>query len=337
MTTKVYDLRAKRTQANPPRSLFGTVVEIKDPQALHEEKHVKPKKKAQKPDKLARYISEDANKKLEDAEESLRKQEQKVRFQVGKMKDLEHNALNFEPNDDLIKPDVPIGALTYEPKKAYSPYQTDVKLNSRDISLAEQFNKLGLGSTRDYNGHPDYMVKQPGEYNYERYKTNPDNSKYQNAGNIFGMGGLFTYRGKEYATIEKSAFQPRPLAPIKSTKSEVGFEIPDNIRAIHGSRLCDELMKDEERVKRALHLVPSAKKKKTPVLSSSSPVIVHHVDPMYGALGNALRSDVFNGVSYGHLKSLNTASYTADVPKRSTETFPPKFGVQRNADSKCDH
>ncbi|XP_072039298.1 uncharacterized protein [Amphiura filiformis] len=339
MTTKVFDLRSKRTQANAPRSLFGTMVEIKDPQALHEEEHLEPKRTPQKPDKLARFMPQDANQRLEEAEELLRKQEHKVRFQLGKMKDLENNALKFEPDQKFIKPDVPVDALTYVPTTAYSPYETDVKLNSKDISLAEQFNKLGLGSTRDYNGQSEYIVKKPGQFNYERYNTNPNNSKYRNAGNVLGVGGLFTYKGKEYAQVGKDL---QPLGRVFSAcsfkitkKSGVGIEIPANIRAIHGARLCAELMKDEDRVKRALHLVPSGKTgKKRTSPETSSPVIVHSVDPMYSALGNALRSDVFNGISYGHIKSLNTASYTEDIPAKSTEIFPPKFGVQRNADSK---
>ena len=57
-------------------------------------------------------------------------------------------------------------------------------------------------------------------------------------------------------------------------------------------------------------------------------------EPLYDALGNALRQDIFNGVSHSHIQSLNTSSYTDDIPAKSTETYPPKFGVQRNADSK---
>ena len=341
MTTKVFDLRAKRTKANPPRSLFGTVVEIKDAQALHEAETSEPKEKPQKPDKLARFMPKDADKFLEETQQELERQEQKVRFQNGKMRDFERNALRFEPNQELIQPDVPAGALTYVPKSSYSPYQTDVKLHSRDISLAEQFNKLGFGSKiqRDYIGYPEYIVKKPGEYNYERYRPKPNNSQFKNSGNVLGAGGLFTYNGKEYATVgntssQTGSFKRQPLyLNSKSNQtSGLAIEIPANIRAIHGAHLCKELLKDEERVKKALHLVPSAKKKTKPEMSTV--VIDHSTDPMYNALGNALRSDVFNGPSYGYLKSLNTASYTDDIPKRSTETFPPKFGVQKNADSK---
>lgn len=333
--TKVYDLRAKRTKANAPRSLFGTIVEIKDTQALHEAKHLEPEIKLKKQDKLTRFMPSDADERLEAVETELQNQEHRVRFQSGKMNDLVHNALCFQPDPDFVQPDIPEGAFTYVPETTYSPYRTDVKHHSRDICLGQQFNKLGFGAKGDFNGHPEYIVKKPGEYNYDRYRPKPDNSKYSHTGNVFGTGGQsFTYKGKDTGGVPQPLSRHSKRSPVFMSQKKSGldgFKIPANIRVLHGADLCKELMKDEERLKKALHLDQPTKKRTSPAPSTA---IKCDVDPMYNSLGNALRSDVFNGVSYGHLKSLNTASYTDDVPKKSTESFPPTFGMLRNADSK---
>ncbi|XP_033630654.1 uncharacterized protein LOC117292639 [Asterias rubens] len=325
MAASVMDLRSKRTKAVPPRSLFGTIVEIKDEQALAETGQAEALPTPAKPDKLASYRDPKADTIIKANEVELRKQAHKVKHASGNLDEMQHYAIHFNPDPDTIKPQIPVGALTFSPKRNYSPYQNDVKHNPRDIALGEQFNRLGLDQRMDYN--------------YERFRQPAKNSKYQHAGNALGKGGMFSYKGKKYATVQGRGSKSRSgtgLAPVEfpnKVKSDDIFYIPANIRHTHGQDLCNTLLKNPEEFRQSMEAKEPARRRMV-VKSSPSDHIALTSEPFYDALGNALRQDIFNGVAHSHIKSLNTSSYTDEVASKSTESYPPKFGVQRNADSK---
>ncbi|KAJ8037037.1 hypothetical protein HOLleu_17757 [Holothuria leucospilota] len=325
--SKVLELKAKRTEAVPPRSLFGTTTEIKDEQAMLEAKILKTPEKPVKPDKLAAYKPKNSEELIKKEENKYSNQKEKTALANGKLKEVELKALNFQPDSDTIQPSIPKDAVTFEPKRNYSPYKHDIKLQSRDIALAEQYNRLGLELRNDLN--------------YDHYrKSPPSNENYQVLGSALGKGGLFTYKGKEYATVQpgsKTSVSSRRSNP--STPRAPSVPIPANIRHTYGDSVCNEVIEDAKiLVKEGLSPAesrgtPSRSKSRTPSSKQEQPE-QEVDDSFYDDLGNALRQNIFNGVSYSHLKSLNTSSYTADIARRSTETYPPKFAVQRNADSK---
>ncbi|XP_038047238.1 uncharacterized protein LOC119721300 [Patiria miniata] len=322
MAAAVVDLRAKRTEAVAPRSLFGTVVEIKDKKALAEAERAKPVPKAAKPDKLAPYRDPNAQSIIKAEEEELRRQIHKARHAKGNLEETQLNAVHFSPDETTIKGQIPEGVLTFTPKREYSPYQNDIKHNPRDIALGEQFNRLGLDQKMDYN--------------YDRYRRPATNSNFQQAGTVLGKGGSFSYKGKSYATVNgiPKTRSGAGLPPVESPSKGPGgiYYIPPNIRHIYGDSLCDQLLENKEDFQKSMEAkLPQRRRTAGP----SSPVHIElKSEPLYDALGNALRQDIFNGVSHSHIKSLNTSSYTEDIPAKSTETYPPKFGVQRNQDSK---
>lgn len=321
MAAAAVDLRAKRTKAVAPRSLFGTVVEIKDEKALAETERAKAPPKPVKPDKLAPYRDPNARDIIKAKEEELQRQIHKAKYAKGNLEETQLNAVHFCPDESTIKGQIPDGALTFTPKREYSPYQHDIKHNPRDIALGEQFNRLGLDQRMDYN--------------YDRYRRPVTNSKYQHAGTVLAKGGLFSYKGKNYATVKGTlSGSGTGLTPVESpTKATQGiYYIPPNIRHTYGDSLCNELLENKEEFRKSLEpKLPGRRHTGAP----RSPVHIElKSEPLYDALGNALRQDIFNGVSHSHIKSLNTSSYTEEVPAKSTETYPPKFGVQRNADSK---
>ncbi|XP_022092503.1 uncharacterized protein LOC110980271 isoform X2 [Acanthaster planci] len=324
MAAAAVDLRAKRTKAVAPRSLFGTVVEIKDKKALAETERAQPLPKPVKPDRLAPYRDPKAEDIMRAEAEELHRQIHKAKYAKGNLEETQLNAIHFSPDENTIKGSIPDGALTFTPKGHYSPYQNDVKHNPRDIALGEQFNRLGLDQKMDYN--------------YDRFRRPATNSKFEQAGTVLGKGGLFSYKGKSFATVggmPKSRTGTDGLAPVESpnNKARSGiFYIPPNIRHTYGDSLCDQLLENKEEFRKSLEArLPERRRTAAP----RSPVHIEiKSEPLYDALGNALRQDIFNGVSHSHIKSLNTSSYTEDVPARSTETYPPTFGVQRNADSK---
>lgn len=235
-----------------------------------------------------------------------------------------------------MKTGPPEGALTFQPKRDYSPYKHDVKLHSRDIALAEQYNRLGLELRNDVS--------------YDHYKQSPSNKNYQVLGNALGKGGLFSYKGKDYATVGPNFKPPKTsvssMRPARSTPRAPSVPIPANLRHTYGDSVCQDVIEDAQVLIKE-EVSPAGSKSSTPTHSKSTtpssasrkveektPSADDAVDTFYDDLGNALRQDIFNGVSYSHLTSLNTSSYTADIARRTTETYPPKHAIQRNADSK---
>lgn len=335
--SKYFDLKAKRTDAVAPRSLFGTTNEIKDKKALREAKNLKTPEKPLKPDKLADYKPDDVNQVMTNEENKYSDQKDKAKCANMKLKQAELNALNFHPQASTVQSGRPDNALAFQPQRNYSPYRHDVKLHPRDIALAEQYNRFGFELRNDAS--------------YDHYKASSSNDNYQVLGNVLGKGGLFSYKGQEYATVEPNSKPPKTSVMSKrstrSTPRAPSVPIPANIRHTYGDSVCRDVIEDAQiLIKEGMSPVPSKgtpvhSKSGTPNSSSSKPgqgePPIEAADTFYDDLGNALRQDIFNGVSYSHLKSLNTSSYTADIAKRSTESYPPKFAVQRNADSKFFH
>ncbi|XP_071492715.1 uncharacterized protein [Diadema antillarum] len=329
------NLKAKRTQAVAPRSLFGTVMEVKNEEDVVNAEKLPLPPRPTKPDKLAAFMPRETSGVMRHEEQEVARQMHKARFAENDLAEASHQALHFKPNPDTIMSGIPDGALTFKPKSYYAPYQQDIKLHSRDIALTEHFNSnLGIDANPDYN--------------YERYRRPYQHGNFKQAGTILGKGGSFRRRdpinGKSFGRKDPSlralreSFPPtrQPVPAIGHGHMAFPTEtIPDNIRALHGRELCKQMTQREELPRGP---TPQEKRIPGPLIMSKFPSVKTNIelktDPMYDALGTSLKQDIFNGVSHSHVKSLYKSSFTQDIHDKSVQAHPPKFAILRNADSK---
>lgn len=329
MAVSLGNIKAKRTQAVAPRSLFGTVIEVANEDDIKHAKSLPVPKRHMKKDKLGNYMAPEANVMLKNELAEVERQMHKARFAENDLKEASHLALTFHPNPDTIKTGIPDGALSFKPKNQYAPYKQDIKLHSRDISLTEHFNRpMGIDANPDYN--------------YERYRRPYTNAQFQQAGTILGKGGAFPKKDDESKSMRET-FPPTTRRARKTPSPGIqpgqrAFptdRIPDNIRFLHGEELCKEVAKENEFLRKA---TPPPKRIPGPLITAKFPPVKTNIsldaDPMYSALGTSLKQDIFNGVPHSHVKSLYKSSFTQDIHNKSVEAFPPKFAIQRNQDSK---
>nr|XP_002733283.1 PREDICTED: uncharacterized protein LOC100373109 isoform X1 [Saccoglossus kowalevskii] len=322
------NLKAKRTQAVAPRTLFGTNIEIKKKGTSAEA--YPTQQKARKPTKAEQYVRfqqpEDAE-TLRYSQSDYKKQWRTTTDAKSKFDEVEKNALYFRPSthtvgyrrkEDQFRP----AHITDR-----NPYRTDIKLSATDVAHPELFNT---------------MATRP-NYNYDLYR-NPqlrDNSDYQLIGNVFGKGGQFSGsqrtghgarhnkgQGEYHSPIIQSSIR-EPRRSLRTSNNE----LPRNIRHKYGGQIIHDLLGDDNDIEEALVAVETPEQKRER-LASQNEKARNKFSPGYEALSNHLRYDHFSGVPQSKLRSLNTDSYTEDAFKRNTQNYPPKFGVQKNADSK---
>ncbi|XP_071954560.1 uncharacterized protein [Antedon mediterranea] len=306
------DLKSKRTEAVAPRSLFGTAFEINEGESnINEDEIQKVNKRKEKVDKTAAFRSPSSEDKLRIMKEAIERQDLKVRFAEGRLKNRQTDALRFSSTAAEVEPE------SNKPKGTFSPYRADVKHQSGDIAYAAEFNHLGLDSRYDYN--------------YERCRPRIKQGSYKQAGNVLTTGNLFTYKGKSNSSSISDTGRLQLHRGISSSSARSyasSNSIPPNIKHTYGEELCSKVKLEIMAEKSSLTLDGNS------TLSSSKSSPAPERDPMYDALGNALRQDIFNGVPHNKVNSLNMDSYTQDIHNKSKNEFPPMFAVQKNMDSR---
>ncbi|XP_033121492.1 uncharacterized protein LOC117120576 [Anneissia japonica] len=317
MAVTYMDLKSKRTEAVAPRTLFGTSIEMNDGKPnVNEQEIEKANKSIKKQDKTTAYRPPSADEKLRLMKEAIERQDLKVKFAEGRLKNRQNDALLFNINNEPASETSRTGfhkvTGVYESERTYSPYRTDIKHHSRDIAMAEEFNRLGLDDKCDYN--------------YQRCRPRVKLGSYQGVGNILTTGNLFAYKGKKISSTS-SPTHGKLRGELSSTSSRSSASsIPPNIKHTYGEELCSRIKANE--IKETM--TADAKSASSSAKLSPEP----ERNPMYDALGHALRQDIFNGVPHNKMRSLNTDSYTLEVHSKSNNAYPPEFAVQKNMDSK---
>ncbi|XP_070580952.1 ciliary microtubule inner protein 4-like isoform X2 [Ptychodera flava] len=337
MAAKTYmDLKAKRSKAVAPRTLFGTNVEIKrDGDTPGRTTPIKQTPKKRGPvglEKLMKYQQPGDSERLFESQVDYKKQWQSTSHAKEKLREVEQNALFFNPDPHTLG-----SHQVREPfKPAHitdaNPYKTDVKLSATDIAHPELFNNVGLGGR--------------GDYNYDSYR-NPrlrDNSGYKHTGHALGKSGRLAYSGNSRTGIGVSANpgQGEYYSPITQSNkqaprrahSQTNGHVPANIRHRYGTQIMADLVGDEKQISEGVEGMRTPVRKPRTQNEVESDRKLVQTSQGYQALSNHLRYDHFSGVPLNEIRSLNTDSYTEDVFKAAERQYPPKFAILRNEDSR---
>ena len=84
----VIDLKAKRTEAVAPRSLFGTVIEVTNEEDQRKAAALPVPKRLAKPDKLAPFMPYNAEEVMRNEREEMDRQIHKARFASDNLKEI---------------------------------------------------------------------------------------------------------------------------------------------------------------------------------------------------------------------------------------------------------
>ncbi|XP_019614843.1 PREDICTED: uncharacterized protein LOC109462727 [Branchiostoma belcheri] len=314
----VTHFKAKRTQALPDRSLFGTTLDydtnLKKAPTPELDKigadlirpNTKWKDRMQVTVPFATTVNDEKNLA------SLSLKQDNVRQLAGDIRGLREQALYFRPEQVLelqnIRRNLTKAAVREEREKeeqasttSTGRYYADIKPSYRDLEHSHTVNNVGIGNT--------------GQYDWHRQGPKPSQiAPYKVIGDVFHTGNFTTSR-----QVDRGYDMPPQLKAAKLRTSELSaFEkkkqrvaearVPANIRHTYGSKITKEAMLDEELKEKVLR----ERRQKTPRHTALPPLKDDITDPVYTDLSNVIRLDVLPGAPY-HTKSEVASHFTLDV------------------------
>ncbi|CAH1272926.1 TEX33 [Branchiostoma lanceolatum] len=315
--------KAKRTQALPDRSLFGTTLdydtnlkkaptpELDQIGADLLQPNTKWKERMQVTVPFATTVNDQKNLA------TLSLKQNNVRQLAGDIRGLREQALYFRPEQVLelqnIRKNLTKAAVREEREKeeqasttSIGRYFADIKPSYRDLEHSDAVNNVGIGNTGQYDWH---------RQGPKRAKVAP----YKVIGDVFHTGNFTTSRhvdrGHDMPSQLKAAqIRTSDLSMLEKSKKQTVVEsrVPANIRHTYGAKITKEAMQDEELKSKVLR----ERRKKTPRHTALPPLRNDVTDPVYQDLSNVIRLDVLPGAPY-HTKSEVASHFTADVHKNA--------------------
>ncbi|XP_078692150.1 uncharacterized protein LOC144922344 isoform X2 [Branchiostoma floridae x Branchiostoma belcheri] len=297
----VTHFKAKRTQALPDRSLFGTTLDydtnLKKAPTPELDKigadllrpNTKWKERMQVTVPFATTVNDEKNLA------SLSLKQDNVRQLAGDIRGLREQALYFRPEQVLelqnIRRNLTKAAVREEREKeeqasttSTGRYYADIKPSYRDLEHSHTVNNVGIGNT--------------GQYDWHRQGPKPAKvAPYKVIGDVFHTGNFTTSR-----QVDRGYDMPPQLKAAKLRTSELSMlekkkqrvaeaRVPANIRHTYGSKITKEAMLDEELKEKVLR----ERRQKTPRHTALPPLKDDITDPVYTDLSNVIRLDVLPG------------------------------------------
>ncbi|XP_078609712.1 uncharacterized protein LOC144881003 isoform X1 [Branchiostoma floridae x Branchiostoma japonicum] len=315
--------KAKRTQALPDRSLFGTTLDydtnLKKAPTPELDKigddllrpNTKWKERMQVTVPFATTVSDEKNLA------TLSLKQDNVRQLAGDIRGLREQALYFRPEQVLelqnIRRNLTKAAVREEREKeeqasttSTGRYYADIKPSYRDLEHSEAVNNVGIGNTGQYDWHRQGLQRAKG-------------APYKVIGDVFHTGNFTTSRQVDRgydmpsqlkASQLRTSDNKHMLEKTKQPRVVESHHVPANIRHTYGTKITKEAMQDEELKSKVLR----ERRKKTPRHTALPPLKDDITDPVYTDLSNVIRLDVLPGAPY-HTKSEVASHFTVDVHK----------------------
>ena len=223
------------------------------------------------------------------------------------------------------------------PGKSDLSNKPDLWISRRDLEHTEEINKVGLNDR---------------SYNHEKYGRRPPIHQYSVIGSILQPGMDFNETEKEelkgpygkpevrknpdWLRHEKYLKDVAEKKNSESTGNFSGLQLPRNIQHKFGTKLCQSLLSDKEKVDKTLEgqnkLQESVRKntRRYPIKEiSSDPAL----DPTYDALGGVLRHNLFPGHNFDHKVGVIKGDFNDHVHKNRVPD-PDEYRYRRDELSK---
>lgn len=244
-------------------------------------------------------------------------------------------------------------ALCFD-RKFENPLSTPSKSNkshqwykSEDLAHADEVNAIGFGKKKNF----DYErgLKKPTIHNYSIIgdilrtgmdsQPNSNSAKYYQTENNNQLPPIRARSSFNAESVDPILYEPRNLNNSKNkpkTRVINGVEIPLNIIHQFGTRVCEDLLKHEDKVNDLLDKYDSARKHKSRFITRKDvcqPKNPHNLEPSYESLGQAVRYNTFPGYSRDQNVSEKEKHYNWQVFENRTK-IPDEFRAQKDELSK---
>ena len=223
------------------------------------------------------------------------------------------------------------------PAKSDLSNNPDLWISRKDLEHTKEINKVGLNDR---------------SYNHEKYGRRPPIHQYSVIGSILQPGMDFNETEKEElkGPYKKPEVRKNPdwlrheqyLKDVaekrhsESTGNFSGIQLPRNIQHKFGTKLCESLLSDKEKVDKTLEGQKKFKEsmhrntRSCPVKEiSSDPAL----DPTYDAVGGVLRHNLFPGHNFDHNVGVIKGDFNDHVHKNRVPN-PDEYRYRRDELSK---
>lgn len=333
-------IRARRTEAMPKASLFGSLLEMRTEEGdryledLDPHQTRPPKTPPSKGPGQRFTLPEDVKKQLPGAavlEKSRREFEAQRRLLHEHSSDLrkreEVSLFNFSRGGEPVSP-------RREPGTARSQW-----FSEDDLKGSKYINIVGLNERQSFNR--DKYGEKPPVHNYSLIgdvlrpgmdfpRRERTEIQMRNLG--YGTGDL---RGALAASNEQDSPRKQSSKPVAAqSPRKAAIDVPPNIKHQFGSRVCDKLLSDKSAVEQTMQ---DEKDRKESIQRKSKPFTVpafsKDMNPEYEMLSNAMRMNVVPGYTMNH-KTTTTKTAFNDQVHLFRYQDPDKYRYQKDELSK---
>ena len=206
-----------------------------------------------------------------------------------------------------------------------------------DIDHAEDINIMGLGEDHK-------------NYDRQRYSDRAPVHQYSLQGDLFVPGMDFSDKRQKlsggckgnahvYKRHRAPDWLPKEYFMSKPKQDPVitSVELPPNIQHQFGTKVCRNVLASSEKVENAIQEQQQLKAAFLHSRTRATPkkdLVKCEIDPLYESLGNALRQDMFPGLTSDHTVSVARSVYTDDVYRRRVKD-PDEWRYHRDELSEC--
>ena len=212
-------------------------------------------------------------------------------------------------------------------------------LSEQDLEHSRDINILGLNNRGSYNR--DKYGKKPKRHNYNLIGDVLATRMEMNAPTVNGDAHTLEAYNNGRSVVYGRRRQQLPYDPVKDlhfTKDRPDrvkslIDLPPNIRHMFGSRVCDSLLSDKEKVNRSLEKRNAMSGPPRPSKKQDVESLSVNFDGNYESLGATTRYNMFPGLTSGHTISRTQQEFNDEVHLRRVPN-PDEFRYQRDELSK---
>ncbi|KAL4240842.1 hypothetical protein ACF0H5_001629 [Mactra antiquata] len=331
--------RARRTEAMPKASLFGSLLEMQSEEGLKSVREIDPKtvKVPKTPTGKGpgqRFtLPEDAKNQLPGAAvlEKSRREFEEQRNKVNKQTD------DLRKREEALLYSLSEGEKPSEGRRVPGTARSQHWISEDDLKGAKEINIVGLNQNQSFN-RDKYGQRAPvHNYSYIGDILRPGMEFLQRERTDIQMRNLGYGAGDKRGILASQPSKPQAqnhgAASARSPRKSV-IDVPPNIKHQFGSRVCDKLLSDKDVVEKTIkdqkELKETAQRRSKPF---AVPEFSKEMNPEYEMLSNAMRMNVVPGYTLNH-KTTTTKSAFNDQVHLFRHPDPDKWRYQKDELSK---